>query len=467
MSTPDASADRSGITLPRQFLLAGGVVMIIAMAIVGYWVSSRIEDAVVENSANAAALYMESFVSPLTQELGEGDTLSVPAQQALREIFTNTALGERVVSYKIWKEGGLVVHASDAEIIGQRFPPTGELKAAWKGNISGAFEDLNDEESRAEEALGMPLLEVYSPIRENYSGRIIAVAEFYERAELLAKDLADARRSAWLLVGTTFISSGLLLFGIVNAGGRVIRNQAALLRQRLIESQAMARQNADLRTRVVEASARAAAQSDRFLRQLGSDLHDGPAQHLALAAMRLGRTMERAGVAEADQDEVRGAITAAMDEIRAISRGLAIPDLDSLDLRGLIGRVVSDHSARGATPPEVEHMGADAPPLGYSAKVCAFRFMQEALSNAARHAPGARVRLSSMVGKTTVSITVADEGPGFQPSEAMKLRDDGGQGLLGLTDRAESIGGTLEIESGGGKGARLTLTLPIGSGDQT
>ncbi|MFY9206761.1 MAG: hypothetical protein WAO67_13620 [Yoonia sp.] len=79
---------------------------------------------------------MESFISPLSQELAETETLSPPARQALAEIFDGTALGERVVSYKIWMPDGLVVHASDAALIGQRFDPSDDLMRASGGEVS-------------------------------------------------------------------------------------------------------------------------------------------------------------------------------------------------------------------------------------------------------------------------------------------------------------------------------------------
>lgn len=95
--------------------------MILAMILVGNWVSRRIEDAVVQISATSAALFMESFISPLSQGLAQTDTLSPPARQALAEIFDGTALGERVVSYKIWLPGGRIVHASDNPLAGRFF----------------------------------------------------------------------------------------------------------------------------------------------------------------------------------------------------------------------------------------------------------------------------------------------------------------------------------------------------------
>ncbi|MFD1808365.1 hypothetical protein ACFSHQ_10225 [Gemmobacter lanyuensis] len=112
-------------SLATQFALAGGVVMLLAMLVVGQWVAARIEESVVRNWANATALYMESFISPLSQSLAEDGTLSPLAHQALDEVFNGTTLGERVVSYKIWKQDGLVVDASDHAVVGKYFPVGG------------------------------------------------------------------------------------------------------------------------------------------------------------------------------------------------------------------------------------------------------------------------------------------------------------------------------------------------------
>ncbi|KQB97088.1 hypothetical protein AL073_08465 [Loktanella sp. 1ANDIMAR09] len=212
------------MTLPGQFLLAGAAVMVVATIAVEFWVSKRIEDAVVNNSAFSAALLMENFISPLSQELADTDTLSQPARQALAEVFNGTPIGERVVSYKIWSTDGLVIHASDPSIIGQEFEPSEDFLRAASGYVSASFEDFDDIEDATEAALGVPLLEVYSPIRQLWSGEIIGVAEFYEDATILREDILSAHRTSWLVVGGAFLASGVLLFGIVQAGGAPFAN---------------------------------------------------------------------------------------------------------------------------------------------------------------------------------------------------------------------------------------------------
>ena len=226
--------------------------MLVAMLAVGSWITARIQQSVVDNTATSAALFLESFVSPLSQELARNDTLSDPAVRALSEVFADPGVRQRIVSFKIWKPGGLVVFASDPAIVGKRFEPTEDLKRAWGGHVSGSFEDLDDDESAAEAALGVPLLEVYSPIREVWSGEVVAVAEFYELATTLEQDLGDARLKSWLLVAGIFLASGLALLGIVRAGGRTIDRQATQLPAQIDESRRIAAQNRELRDRAVD-----------------------------------------------------------------------------------------------------------------------------------------------------------------------------------------------------------------------
>ena len=441
-------------SLARMFLAACLVIMTGAMALVGKWVETRIEQAVVQNSANAAALYMESFVSPLSQDLAQGDVLAEPAARALVEIFENTPLGERVATYRIWKPGGLVAHASNPDEIGRVLPEPAELAAAWNGRITGAFDGAA--------AAAPPLLQVYSPIRELWSGQIVAVAEFYVRSGALQAELADARNKSWVVVWAVFSISTLLLFAIVLAGDRLIRAQAAELEARVRQSEAMAALNRDLRTRALEASARATAEADRMLRRLGSDLHDGPAQYLALAALRLESAIGGGEARQAEAAEIRKAIDTALAEIRTLSRGLVIPDIDSLSLVQVVERAVAGSRALSGLQVEVDCGTGTPPALDYAGKLCIYRFLQETLSNVARHGAPARCRVTCRTKGATIGIDVADEGPGFDPDREMRLRADGGQGLMGLVDRAESLGGEVEVNSAPGGGTTVALILPIG-----
>jgi signal transduction histidine kinase len=451
--------------LVAKFAATGGTVMLIAMLVIGSWTTGRIQQSVVDSTASSAALYVESFISPLSQELAAANRLSEPAERALTETFASTPIGDRIVSFKIWKPGGLVVYASDPDIIGQRFEPSEELRRAWGGEVSGTYEDLDDPESAGEAELDLPLLEVYSPIREVWSGDVIAVAEFYEVATDLEADLADARRTSWLLVAGVFLASGLMLTGIVRAGGLTIERQKAMLEAQITESRRIATQNSALRRRAIEASARATSHTDRILRRTSSDLHDGPAQYIALAAMRLDAIVPESEKGLAEAAQIREAMRTALAEIRTISRGLSLPDLGGVPLIDVVRRATDAHLRPSGGSVALEYSGRKDPAIDDSFRICVYRFIQEGLSNAARHAPGAEVKVEVDMSDAAIVAVVRDFGPGFEPSE-MAPRETGGQGLAGLRDRAESLGGSLDITSGTG-GTTLTLTLYLGKEGET
>lgn len=432
--------------------------MLVALMAVGSWVSHRIEQAAVQNFAITAANYVESFIAPVTQDLADGTELSDPAQQAMEEIFSSSALSGRIVSYKIWKKGGLIVHASDPLLAGQKFDPSDDLRAAWQGKVSASFEDLNDPEDASEASLGVPLLEVYSPIHEVFSGEIIAVAEFYERADALQIELSDAQRTTWMVVGSAFALSGLLLIGIVKAGGRTIEVQRAELKAQLAASERLAIQNDTLRKRAITANQRATAQTEQTIRRVGSDLHDGPAQHLSFAALRLDSAFEKEGEPDA-RKEIRTSLNKALEEIRAISRGLALPELEELDVAGLVRRAVTEREAQSGYSVDLKFEGSEPKTLSYAEKLCIYRFLQEGLSNAFRHGKVETAVVTVTGMPECVRINIEDAGEGFNVRDPIQLDAHGGQGLIGLKDRVESIGGSLTIESNIGKGTVLTLEI--------
>ena len=444
--------------LTRRFMLVGSAVMTMAALILGSWVTFQIERGVVNNSATSAAIFMESFISPVSHEFADADGLSDPSRTALREIFLQSALGDRIVSYKIWGAGGEILDASNEELVGEEFELSEDQRTAWAGSIAASFEDLNDAEDAEEAELGIPLLEVYSPIYDPWSGEVIAVAEFYENATALAGDIRDARRNTWLIVLAVFLASSALLVGIVEAGGRQIERQRVELRERLVEAETLSRRNEDLSQRVRLAAQRSTAQADRVMQRIGQELHDGVAQHLSLAGLRLA---DQDTADEADAQTVRSSLDAAMRELRAISRGLALPDIENLTVSATVERAALDHEkAFGGNVALHVDEGLDVASATI-VKLCCYRFLQEALYNAHKHAEAETIEVQATSDGVTISISVSDDGKGFQPEDHREVRQDGGQGLMGLRDRVETLGGTMTLQSAPQKGTIVHLSLSL------
>lgn len=447
-------------SLATQFALAGGVVLVAATVAIGSFVVDRIERAVVRNAANATAIFMESFLSPISTQLAAGEGLSPGARRAVEEIFTNTTLRERIVSFKIWSVDGAVIEATDPAIVGQSFPVTEELARAIAGEVVAEVSSLGDDEDVAEAALGVPLVEIYSPIREVWSGEVVGVAEFYEVNPALAAELGEARLAAWSTVTGIVLGLGSMLYVIVLGGSRTIAAQRAALDARLADLAEMSARNTELRLRVQGAAARAAEQTDRSMRRIGADLHDGPAQHLAYAALRLDnlgdRLAEPARAAE-ELEAVRSAVKDAMAEVRALSRGLSLPEIAGMAPGAIVALAVEAHEARTGHPVEIEERG-DPVPMGMADRICVFRFVQEALNNASRHAGGAELGVLVETVEGRLRVAVSDRGPGTSGAA--------GLGLSGLRDRVESLGGSFRVGAREGGGTEVVMVLEPGGRDE-
>ena len=239
-----------------------------------------------------------------------------------------------------------------------------------------------------------------------------------------------------------------------------------MLEAQIGESRDVAAQNVELRRRAIDASARATAQAERSLRRVSADLHDGPAQYVALAAMRLDSLVPATEAGRREATALGEALQTALGEIRALSRGLSLPDLDRLSLAEVARRAVAAHlrpagppvelTYRGPEDPEVDEMLADLP-LPFPAG--------GALERLAPRGRGGRRRRGRRSATDRLTATVTDAGRGSTPPRSEPCPAAAGWVSPGLRDRAESLGGELRIDSAPGRGTRLILTLMLGKGD--
>lgn len=454
-------------SLVAQFLLAGGLVSFAAMIIAGIAVTKIIEDNVTRNSAAATALYVDSVIAPLLPDMRRNEVLSESVTRALDETLWQGALGTRLVSFRLWRRDGTVLYSNDEEMIGRRFPLRPDLQAAFGGRMIANFGHADDPESDGELAMSGPLMEIYNPVLQPWSGEVVAVSEFYEIAPDFQEDLARARLMSWLGVAALTLGFFLALSAIVLRGSRIIDDQSRALRERVRELSDALSQNESLRKRVQRASQRASATNERYFRRVGADLHDGPAQLVALAALRLDSPAlsDPAAPAEAREREIaaiRSSLRDAMSEIRAICNGLVLPQIESLELPEILARAVRAHEQRTDVKVAYSAEGVSYP-LQTSEKICVYRVVQEALNNGYRHGGGAEQSVRQTLSNGRVVVEVNDRGAGFDPAAVSST----GLGLAGLRERVESLGGLFEVESSSGKGTTVRMTLARQDTEQT
>ena len=447
------------LPLHQRFALVGSLVSLCGMIVIGGFVSQSIESGVVRNSAISSAVYMESFIAPLSQEMAEARHFAPETIAHLQDLLDKPPLSDQVLSVKIWREDGYIAFATDSSLIGHQFDAGDDLRMAWAGDLNASFDELDSPENLREQEFGVPLLEVYNPIHSIVTGKVIAVAEFYLDGSDLHRDLLTAHWRSWSVVALVTAVTFAALFGIVRSGSRTIAAQTAALAVRLDELARISAQNTRLRNRVQSASRGAAETHERYMRRISAELHDGPAQALALASLRLDALMQRAAVPRADSEArtLRTTLNDALRDVRDLCRGLTLPQLEGRSIVETLDAAISAHERRTGTNLMRyygEQVGTDEP-VPHPILICIYRFVQEGLMNAYRHAPDGQVTVSYFTSDDGMTVSVIDTGPGFDTSVPSE-----GLGLSGLRERVESIGGEFEIASQPQDGTRLTFTLP-------
>jgi signal transduction histidine kinase len=188
------------------------------------------------------------------------------------------------------------------------------------------------------------------------------------------------------------------------------------------------------------------------LRRLERDIHDGPQQRLVRLAMDLGRAERHLDHRpEAVRELLAGAIVQtqeALDELRALSRGIAPPILAD---RGLLDAITA-LAARSTVPVELD-MSTLNGRLDAAAETAAYFVIAEALTNVAKHSHARRCVVGLRHGGGILRLWVSDDGVGgAAPGK--------GHGLRGLDERLHAAGGRLVVTSPGGGPTTITAELP-------
>jgi signal transduction histidine kinase len=145
--------------------------------------------------------------------------------------------------------------------------------------------------------------------------------------------------------------------------------------------------------------------------------------------------------------------------IRNVMADLRPPVLDDYGLLAALRWHSERFAAR--TGIGVTVLGEDiAPRLCPAAENTLFRIVQEALTNVSKHAQAVQVTVTVEADDAAVRIVVADDGVGFDPRQLAASGERKGWGLLTMTERAEAMGGKLEVGSAPGCGARVAVEAP-------
>jgi signal transduction histidine kinase len=430
-------------------------------------VEREIESGVISRAGTVTSLYVDSIVSPHLQTLVSNGNLRDADRAALNRLLSGTRLGEHIVAFKIWGPDGRILYSTNPVLIGRQFRVKPALAGAFAGRVRSEIADLTDPENEFERQRWPRLIETYAPVRAASTGSIVAVTEFYQTTEELAQELRAARQRSWLMVGAATLVMFLLLAWLVRHASNTIATQQVELREKVTQLTALLAQNEQLHERVRRAAARTTALNERFLHRIAADLHDGPGQGLALGLMRmdtLADSCSNCPTAISQQRTVgeefrtlHAALQSALEDLRAISGGLRLPEIEQLSAAETARRAVHDYERRGglAVALSVDDVPREVP---LPVNITLFRLLQESLANGFRHGGGADQRVTLKVRDGQLLVEVSDDGTGFDPRNVV---GKGHLGLAGMRERVEILGGTFTIESAPGRGTVVRASLPL------
>jgi signal transduction histidine kinase len=244
-------------------------------------------------------------------------------------------------------------------------------------------------------------------------------------------------------------------------GDSLSANEQLLMRD-LAGSSASVLRNLTLQAQLADQAGQIAASRRRLMevqdlerRRMERELDEGAQQLVVSLKVKLnvaGRLAKAegadslAGLLEGMGNDAREAIT----QIRSLARGLYPPLLEAEGLAAAV-RSIADLAA---VPVRVEAEDLDRLPPDLQATV--FFCISEAITNAAKHAPGRSVQVRLWRSEFGLAFEVADQGPGFDPASTRP-----GSGLRNMADRIDAAGGSLEVDSAPGRGTVIKGMVPL------
>ena len=269
---------------------------------------------------------------------------------------------------------------------------------------------------------------------------------FVQQQQAVATIYAQTQRRVWQTLGFAVLASlGIAMFATVY----VARLERDLERRRVKERQTT-EDLQRLSTKLVSAQ-------EEERRTIARELHDEIGQVLMAIKVELAlaqRRMDTAGVAPRLLDDAQSITDGALHTVRDLSHLLHPALLDDLGLPAAVESYLAGFGKRHGIAVELLQDGMHAR-LSPEIEAAAYRIVQEALTNVAKHAraPLAFVYLRRL--GDVLQVSIEDNGVGFDPEHASR-----GLGLIGIRERVAHLLGTVHIDSAPGRGTRLTVELP-------
>lgn len=254
------------------------------------------------------------------------------------------------------------------------------------------------------------------------------------------------------MVASPIIVDGRLWGAVIVPGTEQLPADTEARLEKFTDLVGIAIANADAKSELAASRRRIVAASDEARRGIERDLHDGTQQRLVSLALAARAAEAELPPRSRDVREkfsrIAAGLAAAVEELQELSRGIHPAILSDAGL----GPALEALALRSPIPVELEVMTEKR--FSEPVEVAVYFVASESLANAAKHSRSTRIDVALTVKNQGLLLSVCDDGiGGADPGR--------GSGLVGLRDRVEALGGSLEITSEPGVGTSLVAALPI------
>jgi signal transduction histidine kinase len=434
------------LRLPHRFAVGACLLVLAGMTFIGFYVADHIREHAIQRAAGGVALYMDSVVERHVQELATRATLTEETLRALERLLSPASIHRPVVAFRVWKDD-TIIFGNEHHLIGRSFPLTPARELATQGHVGVELDHPDRDDDEQVWALRLPILEVYAPVRARGTGQIIAIVETYEVAVDLVKEIWTEQLAAWMIVLAIAGIDILLMVSLASSGRR--ERQSFL--DRIAELSRLNAESEQHRQRVSDASLKVSAMNERSLRNVGDQLRDETAQHIALALLKFeslqelvsranGKTSPAAEEYETDLEEMRAALNASLRHIRDVAGTLLPPDFEDLSVVDTLARAARQHERRTGVAVAVQSHGLPER-LPFPIKACLYRFALESLDGVP--ADDRCRSLFAAYDQQKIVLEVKGGSMGAEcPQTASRLPS-----FTRLRDRIEAVGGKLQLGS--------------------
>ncbi|MGZ3839920.1 MAG: tetratricopeptide repeat-containing sensor histidine kinase [Flavisolibacter sp.] len=271
---------------------------------------------------------------------------------------------------------------------------------------------------------------------------------------MLKKDNELALVFLWVTI--VLSSMAVIIIYLVYQNYRRSKNSLAVseaLNEEIGRQKAAREEEARLRHQAITEAVIRAQETERSM--IGLELHDNINQ--VLTTVKLHNEMVLEGVGEAQVILPRSVqyLQDCINEIRSLSKRLSAPTLGKISLEESVKELIDSINATSKVKITRQISGVTTPILKQELHIGLYRILQEQLNNVLKHSEASEVLVQLHRHEDTIQLLVSDNGKGF-----IVNKSKAGIGLMNMQTRAESLNGTLELDTAPGKGCKVKVTLP-------